>query len=435
MATNQMSMIVQHLRKATRLCEGAERTDGQLLADFVERQDEIVFAALVKRHGPMVWGVCRRVLGNHHDVEDAFQATFLVLVRKAASIAPRDNVGNWLYGVAHQTALQARRTAARRRTREKQVTQMPEPVAMEESLGRDLHPLLDQELSRLPATYRTVIVLCDLEGTIRKEAARQLGLPEGTVGSRLARGRAMLAKRLARHGLVVTGGTLAMLLAPNVTSASVPTSVVTSTTRAATLVAAGQAVTMGAISPTVAALTEGVLKTMLLNKLKIASTVLLVVLACIVGGTVALHPMAVGQAPTTTQKQEEKKAVVKGSAEDVFPGEWINVDEKTGGLTRITVTTTKDGGWIIQAWGAASGGEIDWSKTTLTLLRDYEANGDTDEEKCMNKYGFAIWVKKHADTHLTLRLEKDRLLCEAYTLFKDDRTNHYRSRYEFKKKN
>src|SRR5688500_11049232 len=103
MATNQVNKVIQHLRTATLLCDEADLTDGQLLGCFVERQDEAVFAALVKRHGPMVWGVCRRVLGNHHDAEDAFQATFLVLVRKAALIRPRDNAANWLYGVAHRT--------------------------------------------------------------------------------------------------------------------------------------------------------------------------------------------------------------------------------------------------------------------------------------------------------------------------------------------
>src|SRR5262249_40853037 len=147
---------------------------------FLERRDEAALAALVKRHGPMVWGVCRRLL-SHHDAEDAFQATFLVLVRKAASVVPRRMVGNWLYGVAHHTALQARRTAARRKARERQVTEMPEPAVTDQDLWRDLRPLLDEALSRLPDKYRAVIVLCDLEGKTRRETAGQLGVPEGTV--------------------------------------------------------------------------------------------------------------------------------------------------------------------------------------------------------------------------------------------------------------
>src|SRR5262249_27234943 len=153
----------------------------QLLEGYVRGREEAAFAALVRRHGPMVWGVCRRVLHSHQDAEDAFQATFLVLVRKAASVVPREMVANWLYGVARQTALKARATTARRRAREKQVTAMPEPPLEQQALWDDLQPLLDQELGRLPDKYRAVIVLCDLEGKTRKEAARHFRLPEGTV--------------------------------------------------------------------------------------------------------------------------------------------------------------------------------------------------------------------------------------------------------------
>src|SRR5205814_1898208 len=168
---------------------------------------------------PMVWGVCRRILSNHHDAEDALQATFLVLIRKAASVRPNSMVGNWLYGVARQTALKARATAAKRRTRVRQVVDMPDPAAKEQELSGDLHALLDQELSRLPDKYRVAIVLCDLEGETRKQAARQLGLPEGTLSARLARGRAMLAKRLSRHGLTISAGTLAAVITHNAASA------------------------------------------------------------------------------------------------------------------------------------------------------------------------------------------------------------------------
>src|SRR6266480_492971 len=147
MAASPMSEVIQHLRRAVLPPDGAGTTDGQLLEDYISRRDEAALAALVRRHGPMVWGVCRRVLGNYHDAEDAFQATFLVLVRRAASIASRELLANWLYGVAHRTALKARATAARRGAREKQVTEMPEPEAVERDHRRDLQPLLDQELS------------------------------------------------------------------------------------------------------------------------------------------------------------------------------------------------------------------------------------------------------------------------------------------------
>jgi RNA polymerase sigma factor (sigma-70 family) len=255
MAT-RTSEVVQHLLRAVVRQGEAGLTDGQLLGRFLEQRDEAAVAALVQRHGPMVWGVCRRVLGSHHDAEDAFQATFLVLARKAASVVPREMVGNWLYGVAHQTAMKARAMRARRRTRERQVTKMPEPEAPQRDVWADLQPVMDRELSRLADKYRVAIVLCYLEGKTRKEAARQLGCPEGTLAGRLARGRALLAKRLARRGVALSGGTLSAVLSESATSASLPTSVMFSTIKAVTSVAAGQAA--GLVSTKAAALLEGV---------------------------------------------------------------------------------------------------------------------------------------------------------------------------------
>jgi RNA polymerase sigma factor (sigma-70 family) len=283
MATGQVSEVIGHLRRTVLLCEGAALTDRQLLEDYLIRRDEAALAALVRRHGPMVWGVCRRVLGNYHDAEDAFQATFLVFVRKAASIASRELVAHWLYGVAYQTARKARATAAKRGARERQAVEMPEPAAARPDPWDDLQPMLDQELSRLPEKYRVPIVLCDLEGKTRKEAAQQLGCPEGTVAGRLARARAMLAKRLTRHGVVLSGGVLGAVLVQNGASAGARTAVVSSTIKAASLWAAGRAAA-GVISARVAALAEGMVNAMLLAKLRVATAVLVVVgvsvLAC-----------------------------------------------------------------------------------------------------------------------------------------------------------
>jgi RNA polymerase sigma factor (sigma-70 family) len=310
MATNQTITFVRHVRRAVLLEDGAGLTDGQLLGCFIEGRDEAAFAALVKRHGPMVWGVCRRLL-NHHDAEDAFQAAFLVLVRKAVSIQPREMVANWLYGVAHQTALQARRTAARRAARERQVREMPDPGAVPPDLASDLLPLLDQELSRLPEKYRVLIVLCDLEGKPRAEVARQLGCPEGTVAGRLARARTLLAKRLGQQGAVLSGGALAAVLSGNRASAGVPTAVMSATIQAAAAVTAGQTVA-GLTSVQVAALTEGVLKAMLLTKLKIATAVVLALAALAAGAWVvgSLAAPATAAAP-----QPPASAGVKPGAE------------------------------------------------------------------------------------------------------------------------
>jgi len=306
MATNQLTRVIHNLREATLPHDDACRTDGQLLECYIRSREETAFARLVHRHGPMVWGVCRRVLRSHQDAEDAFQATFLILVRKAASIVSKELVANWLYGVAHQTALKARATTAKRGTREKQVTVMPEPVLEQQELWDDLQPLLDQELSCLPDKYRAVIALCDLEGKTRKEAARQLGLPEGTVASRLATARTMLAKRLERHGLRVSGVALAAVLARNAVSASVPNSVASSTIQAATLFAAGPAAATGAISAKAVALAEGVLKTMLLTKLKIATAVL-VVMAVVGAGATTLKQQVLADKPPDLASRERKQ--------------------------------------------------------------------------------------------------------------------------------
>src|SRR5436309_14981179 len=149
MATNRTAQVIEHLRKAALFQEAGGLTDGQLLGCFIHHRDDAALAAILKRHGPMVWGVCRRLL-PHHDAEDAFQATFLVLVRKAASVLPREMVANWLYGVAHMTAHRAKVMRAKRRVKESQVTELPEPKAVEQDLWLDL---LDQEIRRLPEKY------------------------------------------------------------------------------------------------------------------------------------------------------------------------------------------------------------------------------------------------------------------------------------------
>src|ERR1700722_5296730 len=163
MTTLQINRIVPQLRRAVFLRDVHGLNDGQLLDCFLAQGEEAAFEALVRGQRPMVLGVCRRVFGNHHDAEDAFQATFLVLVRKAASIRPSGMVGNWLHGVAYQTALKARAGAMKRRGREKQLMDMPAPEEPE-ALWRDLQPFLDQELTRLPDKFRVPLVLCDLEG-------------------------------------------------------------------------------------------------------------------------------------------------------------------------------------------------------------------------------------------------------------------------------
>jgi RNA polymerase sigma factor (sigma-70 family) len=267
MATGPTTSVLPGLRRTALLRDGGGLTDGQLLEAFAVRRDEAAFEALVRRHGAMVLGVCRRVLRNGHDAEDAFQATFLVLARKAASVRQRELVGNWLYGAAYRAALEAR--AATRRAKETSVRDLPEPRAADAEDGwRELRPLLDKELNRLPDKYRVPVVLCELEGRTRKEVARQLGIPEGTLSSRLAAARKMLARRLGRHGRGLSVAAVTAALAQGGASACVPAPLVESAVR--------QAAAGGDISARVASLTEGVLKAMLLTKLKIVGVLLLV---------------------------------------------------------------------------------------------------------------------------------------------------------------
>jgi RNA polymerase sigma factor (sigma-70 family) len=268
-----MNEVLRRFRKAALRCDGAGLTDKQLLECFLSQKDEAAFEALVRRHGRMVLGVCRRVLSNHHDAEDAFQATFLVLARKAASVG---SLAPWLHGVAYRTALRVRTMNARRRAHEREARNLPRPEIQTDDGWQELLPLVDQELDHLPERYRVAVVLCDLEGMTRRDAARQLGVPEGTLSGRLTRARRLLARRLARYGLSLSGGALATTLAAKTASAGVTTALAASTARGAVLVA-NRSVPAGAVPAQVVALTEGVMKTMLLTKLKAVVAVALVV--------------------------------------------------------------------------------------------------------------------------------------------------------------
>jgi RNA polymerase sigma factor (sigma-70 family) len=269
-------------------------SDDRLLARFVAHRDEDAFAALVRRHGPMVWGVCRRLLGRHHDAEDAFQAAFLVLAQKAAAVRPGASLGPWLYGVTHKVALKAA-AVARRRSRERQLEAMPHPVAGPAEVP-DWLPLLERELGRLSERYRAAVVLCDLEGHSRKEAARRLGVPERTLASRLARAYALLARRLRGRGVALPGAALTAALAVDV-AAPLPAALVSTTARVAALVATGNAA--GAAAAPVL-LMKGVMRAMLMRKLK--------VVAVAVAATTALG--VVGLAGRTGQ---EVRAQVAGT--------------------------------------------------------------------------------------------------------------------------
>ncbi len=276
-----MKNVLRQLRRAALKADGDNPTDRQLVEAFVARRADTAFGALVQRRGPMVLGVCRRVLGNFHDAEDAFQATFLILARKASSVRPPGAVGNWLHGVAYRTALQARWLANRRRAKEKQVTDMGRASTDAEGVPQELRSVLDRELNCLPERYWSAVVLCELEGRSRKEGAGLLGIPEGTLSSRLASARKMLARRLAKYRMALPGATLAVALSGDGAQAAVPEALVAAATTLGRSGAPGSA--------HVAALAEGVTKAMFLSKLKkiVAVGVLLGLFA---GGALAFRP-------------------------------------------------------------------------------------------------------------------------------------------------
>jgi len=315
MKNGQTGEVLQHL--CTSMLRGAGGlSDRQLLEIFIDRRDEAAFEAIVRRHGSMVMGVCRRILRNHHDAEDAFQAAFLVLVRKAAVIGTRELLAGWLYGVAYNTALKGKAAAARRRLKGRQATAMLEAEAEASQPAGDWLPILDRELNGLPDKYRLPIVLCELQGKPHKEAARELGCPIGTLSGRLSRGRALLAKRLARYGLALTVGSLSAALAQQEVSASVPPTVVSATVKAATA---------GAISAEIAALTEGVVKAMLLAKLKMV-TMILGTVAVLIAAALGYTALAGGQAQDTGGSTE--KPAVRADDKPDKPKEVDNKPDK-----------------------------------------------------------------------------------------------------------
>jgi len=285
MAGGSSPAVAKDFEALFRVGSAAGLPDGRLLDRFADGPGavaEAAFAALVERHGSMVLRVCRQVLGDPHDAEDAAQAAFLVLARKARSIRRSDSVASWLHGVAFRVATRAKADAARRRNRERRGAELA--ARPEGGDGpSEAWPELHEELGRLPEKFRLPIVLCHLEGLSHEQAAGRLGCPVRTVQSRLSRGRERLRARLARRGLGPAAGLVAAALTPDAASATMPGAWTHATSMAAARYAAGGA--SAAVSEEVAALAGGVLKAMMLKKLKSAATAaaLIVVAACGLG--------------------------------------------------------------------------------------------------------------------------------------------------------
>ncbi|MBV9125146.1 MAG: sigma-70 family RNA polymerase sigma factor, partial [Planctomycetes bacterium] len=404
MPTNQKQPWIDQLRRVALGPNALGLTDSQLLESFLRQGDEGAFEALVRRHGPMVFEVCRRVIGHRHDAEDAFQATFLVLARKAASIRRREVLPSWLYEVAYRIALDARGKRARRHTRERQVQDMPQPRAEEEETWQDLLPFLDQELSRLPDKYRVPIILCELEGRTRKEVARLLAIPEGTLSSRLAMARKLLAKRLSRHGLVVAGAVLGTGLGQMGAQAGLSTPLVGSTVKAALLVTAGKAATTGVISAQVAALTEGALKAMLLSKLKIATAVLLAV-TVLGAGTGVFTYRTCGAEQRTATAPDENSPRANSPNQGKEPDNNLSKERQQRILRWKIKFNTRDGedySKRLQALGAILAIPQAGERTKYWVIRNLAKRPVQGEVEDLNKIHSIFWVENDPKVIQTL---------------------------------
>jgi erythromycin esterase len=364
MTTTPADGIRQFIRGLAVAEANRDLPDGELLRRFAAGRDQAAFAALVRRHGPMVLCVCRRVLGSWHDAEDAFQATFLVLARKAGTPAWQSSVANWLYLVAYRLARKARAQAAGRAVRERRATAREGVDAAEEMTWRELRAVLDEELARLPERYRAPLVLCCLEGTTRDEAARRLGWPLGTLKKRLHRGRELLQSRLTRRGLALSAALFTPLLAQGGARAAVPAALARSTVLAAEGFAAGRALHAGVISARALALATGGMRTMMTVKIKGVAVILLVIGLALGGGTMIYglpagnEPLPAARAGAAVAPADERPKDADPPREVGQPKGWFggsaNGDAYEAGIDRKVVHGGKASGYV-RMKGAADG--------------------------------------------------------------------------------
>jgi len=316
MARSSLAPIVHLLQTHFEHSKGVSNSDEQLLGRFALHRDERAFEALLDRHGPMVWGVCRRVLRRTQDIEDAFQATFLVLVRKARSVRRRASATSWLHGVAFRIALQARAHSERESSHQWKESMRTETDAASSASFREVHAILDEEITALPEHLRAPLLLCCLGGRTKAEAARELGWKDGTVASRLARARKRLASRLTRRGVALAA--VSALVLAGKSSAAVPARVIATTVRMARLIAAGEAASVGGVSTSATLLAKGAIQGMTVTKLK---AVVVILTMCVVG---------TGAGWAANQMSEKDPPPVKAKEESSQPGkkaEAPNADE------------------------------------------------------------------------------------------------------------
>ena len=307
MDNGQLRTMLRRLSGMNSASEPGGVSDAELLERFAARHDEAAFEVLIWRHGKMVMGVCRRILRNFHNAEDAFQATFLTLVRKARSIRNRKSLGAWLYQVAYRIALHSRARAATHARHEEMAPMAPDTLPNESADWSDLRPVLDEEINRLPDKYRRAVILCYLEGRTTEEAANQLVCPRGTILSRLAKAREQLRQRLSRRGVAFSATLLATVIAENDGFARRTGTLVKATMNAVFQNPDGYAA--GVISKEVFSLTQGVLKAMFMTKVKIGATAMMLLAVLGMGANLWL------QQPASADPSDAKRdAFVKQNA-------------------------------------------------------------------------------------------------------------------------
>jgi RNA polymerase sigma factor (sigma-70 family) len=321
MATASMSTFLRRLTRGMAAETLQDQSDRQLVERLLAGRDEAVFEAIVRRHGPMVYRVCWRVLQQEQDTEDAFQATFLILAQQLRTVRRPASLASWLHGIARRVALKARAQGATRHRHEQEAATANFPP--EEVPWRELRAVLDAELERLPEKWRLPLILCYLEGQTQDQAAQQLGWSERTLQRRLAEARAALGRRLTGRGVVWPAALSAVLLCDCVAPAALAPRLLRSTVEAAAFIAAGKAAPVAAVSANVAALTEGVLKTMFTSKLKTATAALVLLAALAVGASGLLYqtqaaepqPPAKAEKPAAQQGAEPMPVVVRDDAQ------------------------------------------------------------------------------------------------------------------------